>query len=149
MKKIEIKGNPVGYLTKSWLLPSIFISFVVADFLIMHKPNYGTIAWAITWSLIVLISRNSTKNSEYSSGFSLEFGNTDIVCKHNNSIFWHIPYNRISHFAVEPANNSSWLSPKNSLTRIYTKDGDSYSIPVQINAEQNEEIRLALERAIA
>jgi hypothetical protein len=149
MKKIELKGNTLDYLTNSWLFPSILILFVLCSYLIMQRLSYAIITLAIAWSLILFASRRSTKNGELKTGFSLEFGVNELICKHNNSIFWHVPYNKISHFSVEPAFKPSWLNPKYSFALIYTKDGDSYSLPVQIGKEKSEEIRIAVEKAIA
>lgn len=148
MKKFEVKGVSVNWATHSWTLPLTYIILTIIDFIGNDKLNYIMSASAMLWACIVFMNRVYTKKGLFKSNYSLEFGNTDLICKQNNSVIWYIPYSRLSHTAIEPADAYSWFNPKSSLTLIYTKDGDSYSIPVQIGDEQNREICAAIKNVI-
>ncbi len=148
MKKIEVRGLKVSWLTHSWVLPIAYIFIAMIGPVFGEKPNYSFIILAVTWTLIVFMNRMSTQKWLYKSNYILEFGNSELVCKYKDSMIWHIQYSRLSHVVVEPA-NSSLFNPKSALTLIHTKDGDSYSIPVQICSAQNIEIQSAIESLVA
>ncbi len=148
MKKIEIRGLQVCWLFHGWGLPVAYLLIAMIGPVFGEKPNYSFVVLAVAWALIVFTNRMSAQKGLYKSDYILEFGNSEIVCKYKDSIIWHINYSRVSHVVVEPT-NLSLFKPKSGLTLIHTKDGDSYSIPVQICNAQNIEIQSAIESLVA
>lgn len=141
MKSIEIFGEPDVYLLRTWLLPSFFGCLLVIDFFISHKINYSIAFSFLIWLLIVISIRQGHTGIGRKKKYTLEFGKQDLTCKFQGVVFWHIPYTKLSHATEESIHSGSILFPKRDQFLIYTKEGDSYSLPIQIPASQVFEIK--------
>lgn len=147
MKTIEIVGKQYNFFTNSWFLPAFFAVLVISDFITSGKFNYSMAFAFVAWLLIIVANRYSSIDEKHKSNYILEFGETDLICKFKNSIFWHIPFSKLSHVVNEEIGSSSIFVPKAELLLFYTKDGDSYSIPIKINTSQMAEIKTAIEHS--
>ena len=145
MKSIELHGNPNVYLLKSWLLPVLFGGLLIIDYIESNKFNFLLAISFLSWGLVIAANRRGFFGGNSRSKYILELGETDLVCRFENSIFWHIPLSRISHAGEEISSGTIFL-PKVKRFLIYTKDGDSYSIPITINSKQVVEIKGVIER---
>lgn len=146
MKNIEILGSPDVYIVRSWLLPALFGGLLVLDFITSKKLNLVITFSFLSWVLIVAANRYAFSGENRRSKYVLEFGKTDLVCKFKNSIFWHIPFSKISHAVEEEVDSGTIFIPNKVQFLIYTKDSDSYSIPIKIHPNQIVEIKAAIER---
>ena len=148
MKTIEVNGFKIHWLTHSFFMPFAYSCLALIGPILGQKPNYPFVSLAILWIFIVYVNRRSKKNILYKSHCILEFRDSELACKLNNSVIWHVPYSRLSHIVVEPGNDS-WFNPKSESTYIYTKDGYSYSIPIQICNSKSTEVCTAIQNVIA
>jgi hypothetical protein len=129
-------------------LPACFAVLLIFDFIESNKFSFSTAFAFVAWLLIVIFNRYISIGENHTSNYTLEFGEKDLTCKFKNSIFWYIPFSKLSHVAYEEIGSDSLLFPKSELLLFYTKEGDSYSIPIKINANQTVEIKEAVERIV-
>ena len=141
MKNIEIQGNPNVYLLRSWLLPAIFGALLLIDYIASKDFNFLFFICFLMWVLVIAANRRGFSGENRGSKYVLEFGESDLICKFKNSIYWHIPFSKLSHAAEEEVGSGTIFLPKINNFLIYTKDGDSYSIPILISQKQILEIK--------
>lgn len=148
MKNIEILEDPDIYLLRTWLLPAFFGFLLILDFMVSKKLNFSIAFSLLFLSLGVISVRQGLigKGKSRKSNYILEFGNQDLVCKFKGSVFWHIPISKISHAVEEEVGSSSIFLPKREQFLIYTKEGDSYSIPINMSSSQVLEIKTEIEK---
>jgi|GEM_PF-1467907 len=144
-EKYIILGKRYNFFTTSWLLPTFFAVLLIFDFITTSKFNFSTAFAFFAWLLIVIANRCSSVGENHKINYILEFDETDLICKFKNSIFWHISFSKLSHVANEQVGADSLLFPKEELLLFYTKEGDSYSIPIKMNTNQVVEIKAAVE----
>jgi hypothetical protein len=146
MKNIEILGDPDIYLLRTWLLPAFFGFLLVLDFMVSKRLNFSIAFSLLAWSIVVMSVRQGLTGKSRKSHYILEFGNQDLICKFKGSVFWHIPISKISHAVEEEISSGSIFLPKRKQFLIYTKEGDSYSIPINMSASQVLEIKTEIEQ---
>lgn len=144
MKNIEITGSPDVYLLRSWLLPALFGGLLLIEYIVSSKFNFLFAICLLSWVLVVAANRRGFSDENASSKYVLEFGESDLICKFRGSIFWHIPFSKLSHADEETVGVGTLFLPKIKQFLIYTKDGDSYSIPIRISSKQIIEIKSAI-----
>lgn len=144
MKNIEITGNPDVYLLRSWLLPVLFGGILLIEYIASNQFNFLFAICLLSWVLVVAANRRGFSDENASSKYVLEFGESDLICKFRGSIFWHIPFSKLSHADEETVGSGTLFLPKIKQFLIYTKDGDSYSIPIKISSKQIIEIKSAI-----
>lgn len=144
MKNIEITGSPDVYLLRSWLLPVLFGGLLLIEYMASNKFNFLFAICLLSWVLVVAANRRGFSDENASSQYVLEFGKSDLICKFRGSIFWHIPFSKLSHADEETVGSGTLFLPKIKQFLIYTKDGDSYSIPIKISPKQIIEIKSAI-----
>ena len=144
IKEFEI--NPY----RRWVGLFSILFGILSCFLILYSGISGYISIVLAIPILISLpeffklAKNDFKNEILSAGECiLEFGESELVCKYNNTTKWRIPFGKLSHIETNYIGTGKWFGPKLKETFIYTNIGknDSYPLPGAINEEDQNIIQ--------